>query len=1187
MLPLTSSQRRILVNQQIYQNSKFAHMYGLVRVENQLREQIVLAICSAIDHFDCLRIRFRLINDQIYQYIVPFKDENIINKPIEYNFTNESFALYDNKMYRFFIVIKDQKIYGYYFIIHHAIVDAFTITLITSYIENFLFNKKLPNASSFLNFINTENKYLKSPAYIEHELFFESKLKLSQSYLYQPSFDLRSKRVSVKLSGVQTDTILAFCKANKISVFKLIFTSTFLYFYQISGNLNQTITTTHHNRHTEQLLSTGGMLTSTIPIVQVINPYLTFDEFLKHTTDDISIYLNKHQFPIDTLLSKKLKKECFHPTIMKVLFNSIPFGSSNYEINRFSPNEDLSELNFKLNPNSHPKGCNIELGVDYRINLYNEQEAIAILEKIIDIAFLFINYGEKIINDVLKTPKNFLIELNSIMLQTPNKVALVDQVTSITYQELNHYTNAIAKILKNCEQVIGIINQRSIWYVIGILGILKAGKAFVVIDPEMPDDRIKNILKQTNLQKILTFDDFIYPWDKLMSINITKLKPLNENITIQIGDIAYLLFTSGSTGTPKGVIISTSNLDSFYNNISSIYPNIKESRFLAAFNYNSDVSIMEILISLKTSSTLFIVNKDTILNLTSLHQYITENKIKHLLLPTILGQMFIKHYPTCPINSLLMAGEQMTYYQNTNYRVINAYGPTEFTILSHFKEITKKERRYPIGKPFSNISELIKNENLESNYGELYLIGQQMAIGYLNDINKTKTSFVQISDLPLYAYKTGDLVKRNDNGDLIFISRVDRQVKLHGYRIELAEIEIISKEYPHVEDALCVFNNDCLILYTVAKKEFNQTHFKDFLNTKLPSKYIPSQIKTVQEIPLTSSGKIDYRFIKTINDTNKEKKQKQTIITVEERKLLKIIKPYLKGESILLTDNILNTSIDSLDIIEIAFKIELIFKYPIKVSDFYMYPSIKQLAMQMKIQSRQENIIKIKKGTNKPLVFIFDLSCDILSYNNIINSLPDNIPIYTISSNFIPPHHTLKEYTTTLIDELNKKCFDLVIDIVGYSSGGIIAMEMAKQLKDRVGHLYIIDTPNYTKFPLRNKKLLLLLWKNIFNIVALYGIKKSISYSLGKFKSILKKESIIVEQNKLIKMIEQHYCSIPNTTTSLFVSSKMKKLTNNTLGWEGLNKVYYFEGNHVTIMKKPNAIKISNIIERQRNDEIK
>jgi len=1079
LFPLTHSQKRIVVNQQIYPDSRFSHMYGKVCTENKNGAELSEAINAAISFFDCLRIRFVRSGKHIFQEISDYQHEDIITKPPGFDFYGERLQMLCGKLYRFYIVEEndgdhEQKVSGYFFIIHHAIADAYTITLIIKYIDEYHNGKTAGQIQqSFRLYAAAEQEYLRSSEYNSDYGFFEKKLSRSLSYKYIPEFDLSCGRAGKELSGKQTQAMLSYCKQKGISAFRLVYAALFVLLYLENGRTVQTISTTHHNRDTKELLQTGGMITSTIPIVQEIDFSLTFEEFLNKATLNVAESLERHRFPIDALMTGANQKSVFELNITEVTLNSIPFGDGS-RISRFSPNEDISSLNFKLNPNSKPKGSDIEIAVDYATCRYTPQQAGQMLDRLAEIAFMFIERGNMVISEMLAPRDDIMVRIQKIISDHPGVPALMDGDSALTYGQLGAKIDAVADNLRESGCVIGIINQRSVWYVVALLGALKAGKAFAVLDPELPSQRIDDIIRQAKIDTVLAFSDAGHSLKNAKTVDIRRLDSLKKDSSVIAGDLAYILFTSGSSGKPKGVMVGRHGLLSLTDALIARYGIKNGERFSAYCDFNFDVSIAEIFLPLLTASTLFIVNDEARRDLKMLGRFMRDNKIENAFLPTKLGEAFIKNFPDCPISRLTIAGEKMCYYQKTKYQVFNGYGPTEFTVFSHIETIAGESARYSIGTPLKGVSDMVAsasggavsscggnasvsvkaangsgiaadNAGGAGEIGELVLIGEQAAFGYLNDYDMTSKRFIKIHAPGdggyRRAYKTSDKVERGGDGKLYFISRMDRQIKLRGYRIELEEIESSAMDTGLVSEAVCVFIENEIILSVIPGAHFDEAALSRSLSEKLPRYAIPQRIVTVPGFPKTKTGKTDYKAYadnastaeakdntpkgytrngnasksyaqngnaqnsKTLKSNapkkNATKRVLSQTLSSTEKKLLRIFSAHTAGQAkgIKAADNIFDAGIDSLGILQIMLEVERKLKYPIAFSDFILYPTVQKMAAYIENGGGRQCVTKLREGSGKPLVLIFDMTRDIISYLRILRKLRPGYPVFGISPN--------------------------------------------------------------------------------------------------------------------------------------------------------------------------------------------
>lgn len=420
----------------------------------------------------------------------------------------------------------------------------------------------------------------------------------------------------------------------------------------------------------------------------------------------------------------------------------------------------------------------------------------------------------------------------------PETIALIFKDEKITYQELNEKANKIAHKLitfgvqKN--DIVGLCIERSHHMIIGLLGILKAGAAYLPLDPEYPADRISYILDNAFAKIVVTQEKFTSNFIKapiqiLTLESVVAIASNNETLLPKVAgsDLAYVIYTSGSTGTPKGVPITHSNIINSTLARTDFYEADPRS-FLLMSSVSFDSSKTGIFWSLCTGGTLVISEKHLEQDIDQLANTIDAHKVSHtLMLPSLYNQLvqFGDIHKLTSLKTVIVAGEACTkQLVHSHFKffpkvdLYNEYGPTESTVWCIAHKINPKDGEgssVPIGRPIKNIQVFILDEELQrvpyGTVGELHIGGLGLAKGYFNDEKKTAQSFIQHPfdiDISKRLYKTGDLAKYKSDGTIEFLGRKDQQVKIRGYRIELDEIESLIYSNSQVEQTVVVVENE-------------------------------------------------------------------------------------------------------------------------------------------------------------------------------------------------------------------------------------------------------------------------------------------------------------------------------------------------------------------------------------------
>ena len=470
--------------------------------------------------------------------------------------------------------------------------------------------------------------------------------------------------------------------------------------------------------------------------------------------------------------------------------------------------------------------------------------------------------------------------------QFPHQIALICDQESMTYEELEWRANQLAfylrkKGVKRGSRV-AILLERSFEQYIAILAIIKAGAAYVPLDPSYPEDRIAYILEDCQVAAIVTARAIkkqisssctrIYLDQEALEIEAQPTRRLLPNETgVGPTDLCYIIYTSGSTGRPKGVMIEHRNVCHFVRAAQTIYQITPQDRIYQGFTTAFDASVEEIWMAFSNGAALVVGTPTFTQAGNLLPKLLTEAGVTVLsCVPTLLT-MFNEDIPT--LRLLIVGGEDcpkslVKRWTSPNRRMINTYGPTEATVIATYAEC-HSDKPVTIGKPLPNYEVYVLDEELnevpDGEPGELHIGGPGLARGYVNRDDLTRERFISCSFADRL-YKTGDLVRYDKEGNLVFLGRIDRQVKLRGFRVELSEIEEVLLQSEEVQQAAVSVHEQApglqvLVAYVVPRNkgqlDRNQLHFH--LKDRLPAYMVPTYIEIMEELPVLVSGKIDYK----------------------------------------------------------------------------------------------------------------------------------------------------------------------------------------------------------------------------------------------------------------------------------------------------------------------------------------
>lgn len=491
----------------------------------------------------------------------------------------------------------------------------------------------------------------------------------------------------------------------------------------------------------------------------------------------------------------------------------------------------------------------------------------------------------------------FLDSLYDSLTFNANKNAFIIHEKSYSYNYLRKKASLVQAKLNeidkvNAEKLVAIICTDDILTYSAIVGIWFLGKGYVPLGVQNPYERNMTILKDANIKTILTtipLDNELYK--DFIVINLNEIKEKGNSLNYYQVDtklLAYTIFTSGSTGTPKGVPISFENLNSFINAFKNSPVIIgPDDRCLQMFELTFDVSISSFLPALISGACIYTVPNNVIkyvhvLKLMTTHKLTVVQIVPSViqLAKSLLPKLNLHFVKYCILTGEATSLDSFELLKKclSSAKIYNYYGPTESTIYCSYFDCNQSLKSYngmiAIGRPFKDISMIIVDELLNEVEigvkGEMLLAGTQLTTGYLNNPDKSSTSFVSLKcdGNNVRYYKTGDICFKDEQGDIYYCGRLDSQVKIQGFRIEMSEIEICVRNISKLNSIVVPKVNKMgaleLALVLEAEKNYDIKFLKDKLKEKLPEYMVPNLIYLVEELPLNSSGKLDRMKIKAM-----------------------------------------------------------------------------------------------------------------------------------------------------------------------------------------------------------------------------------------------------------------------------------------------------------------------------------
>ena len=571
---------------------------------------------------------------------------------------------------------------------------------------------------------------------------------------------------------------------------------------------------------------------------------------------------------------------------------------------------------------------------------------------------------------------------------SPEAIAIQEKDNAVTYKELQarmeHFAGYMTAQGIQPGDHVGLLMQRSPDAIVALLAIMKMGAAYLPIDPEYPEERKRFIIKDANVSSIATTPDLLHKADALASgvrcITEAQAKESDtsnkSSYAIKPDDKAYIIYTSGSTGKPKGVSIGHDNLRSSTAARLQYY-SLKPERFLLIPNLSFDSSVAGIFWTLTTGGTLIIPEQAHLLDPDAMRELIANEKVDSLLcIPSLYQQWLDDEFDRLKsLRAVIVAGErcspnlvQRHFETLPDCRLFNEYGPAEATVWSTVAECapTNASRHsIPIGKPIANCNAYVLDSSQRllpfGFQGELYLGGEGIAQGYLNQPELSKERFIT-TDSWGRLYRTGDRVQWDASGELHFLGRSDNQVKIRGYRIELGEVKVALLSHSDIEEAIVLVNENTVqliafIKFTDAIETPSDEAIFLHLNKRLPEFMIPNQILAIDSWPRTTNGKIDRKALLRKEKLQRSFTSEDEVIEVQTsenenaRKLLNIWREVLNNPNIGLRDNFFQMGGDSILAIQTISKARQA-GIPLTVNQLFVEPTVAQIVSSPKQPGR-------------------------------------------------------------------------------------------------------------------------------------------------------------------------------------------------------------------------------------------
>ncbi len=1010
MFALTIPQQNIWNLQSYYSQTSIANVCGSFLFDGKCDHGLLSAAVNKVIALQAgLRLRIKEADGRPMQYEAPYQSEQFaimsfddVNAFEVYaqRYAKEHFDIYDTALYHFVIVqVGDRS--RVLMCASHLIVDAWAVSLISNMIAScygaLAEGEDIEEISySYTSFAESEKQYLQSQRYEKDKAYWSSQYQIEPSLSSvkphsSAAIHPSSKRLAVQVPAALSSKIRQFSESSGVTPAVLFESALVAYINRINEDSNRvTVGMLVLNRGSAKEKSTVGDFISTIPATYDLSNVHTAMELFQAIQENHMQLFRHQRYPYAQILRDLRERYSFSGNLYDVLFS---FQNAQTGVNGttkwYSNGNCEVPLEFHVDDRDNQGAYTINL--DYQVEVFTQEEEVDLLvRRILYILNQILNQPsgslkkvkllpeeelQKVIFDFNQTDRPFQRDMCVHELfaakarEYPDKAAVIFEGQKLTFRQLDEMSNSLAHALRSKGvgrgMIVPIVSRHSWHFIVAMLGILKAGAAYMHVDISYPSERVQYMLSMSRSKLCLT-----HGVDKLEgteSINLDAFNyeahrdPVcNESCP---EDLCYLIFTSGSTGQPKGLMIAHRNAVNFaaYNDLNVFGKIIPDESWpiLAISSTSFDMSVTETLLPLIDGITICLANDEEVLSQSKLSRLCSANGVKILETTPTKMRLYIAD-PTDVqylqgIQAIILGGEALPadLYDElrklTPAKIFNNYGPAETTVWSTIKEMTDEE--ITIGKPIANTQIYIlgsDNEPMPIGVpGELCISGDGVGLGYINREDLTKERYVPNPFLAgKTMYHTGDLAQWRTDGELIHLGRIDSQVKIRGLRIELGEIESAMNGFPGIGSTAVADQKDdvgrqYLVGYYTGSLSLDERELRLYLSKRLPKYMVPNYFMRLESIPMTSSGKTDRKKLPRpqISHTNREYVPPES---ENEQTLCDILSALLSAEQVSVTDNLFEIGGDSLLAIQYVSQAHF-HGVDITMQNVYDYPTVRSL----------------------------------------------------------------------------------------------------------------------------------------------------------------------------------------------------------------------------------------------------
>lgn len=1002
MYPLSLSQKNIWDIERTLEDTSINNICTTLHIRGRVNLSALQRSVDLVLSADAsLRTRILLIDGTPMQYHAPFRAHTI---PVydftqtgedgihdwENAFTREVMPIIDAPLYRFAILLTGESSGSLVVKMHHLISDGWTQVLVCNRIGQCylsLLSGQEPELGEIPGYevhIKDEQDYLSSSAYRRDESYWTQALSVhgepsSLKSVRGAALSYVGKRLTFPLPQDLNNDIFTYCTRYRVAPFSVFYMALAIYFKRIGGADRFTIGVPIFNRRNFTEKQTSGMFVSTLPFSCEISGDWTLNEFGSKLNEDWLDMLRHQRYPFEHIRTLAQKNNASDDRLFHIAFS--------YQNGELQESRDaavafsgrwhysgyqLEQLCIHLSNLENNRRYSVDY--DYLTQLFSAQEIETLHSCLVNILREALTYPDRPIGKLsILTPAereqvlySFNRSARSIfddslysrfthtVSRNPNRAALISAGQRITYAQLEEmsarYHAAISQFCTEDDSLIAVLLPRTEHLFGAMMGIMRAGGAFLLLSPTLPENRIREILAQSKARALITSAEHARTFAAVLPVISTALLPMAtaaQPAAYRPDALAYVVYTSGSTGTPKGVEICSRSLLNLSCAMESVYG---KGAVMSVCSIGFDAFLLESVCALLCGRTILLPADEELESPRSLAGLIRSYGVGFLSLTPSRLAAFLKddsfRSAISDLDSIVCGGENFPsdllqrLRLETTARIYNQYGPSETTVAVSLKQLNDADT-ITAGSPMQNCKLYILdnwgNPLPIGIYGNLYVGGICVGRGYRGAPELTADSFSENPfELGDRLYRTGDIARWTNNGEIVLAGRSDRQVKLRGLRIEPQEVATCLQRHPMVNEAAAAVqrcgDQDILLAFYTAAAPIDERELITLCASHLPYYMVPSAVVRLEEIPLTTNGKLNEALLPHPNVLSREQAQPVTSV---QKTVLSIFRRVLGRDDLSMDSDYFLFGGNSLNAMETLSEIGRETGKQLRVSDLY------------------------------------------------------------------------------------------------------------------------------------------------------------------------------------------------------------------------------------------------------------